>query len=237
MLRRARRARAAAAILAALMVLGSPVGAFCSAPPDKPDPQLIAAFRTAFGVKGEVAKLSEIDATYRPYRLVRLGTAIVLLSKGEEISCQGCSAGFAIHYLKAGDRGLKVVGAWPDLILPAGHRAAPKVEVRDDLFDGPAIVARRSWAGQGCGVESADVIELTPDRPIVRAEGVRTWHADMDFSTDAWVHVLRGRIEPLARGRAFAVVYHGPRRLTVRYELGKGDAYQVAGPVKRLPGC
>jgi hypothetical protein len=176
----------------------------------------------------------EVELIYTPDRLIRLGDTLVLVSRAETTPCHACYGALAIHYLQVTPQGLKVTGAWPELLGGSSNGAPPEIALRDDLFDGPALVASGGWTGQGCTMESQDLVELTPDRPVVRAKALLAlYHLD---DGPGPVTTVRGAIRPGVRGRSFQIAYSGDRSGVVRYALA-GDRYQPVGGPPRLPSC
>jgi hypothetical protein len=117
------------------------------------------------------------------------------------------------------------VGAWPEIAAGAGFGAAPGWTLRHDLFGGAAIETEAGGTWQECAVTRADLVELTAEKPVVRAHGVMTGYSGRDGT-------LKGRIRPDGRGGFVADYAGGP---AVRY-VRDGEAFAPVGR-PRLPSC
>ena len=169
---------------------------------------------------------------YRPAKLVPLGSLSVLISEARTDGCHGCSGSLAIHYLAREGTGFRVVGAWPEISDGGSFGEPPSWKVRDDLFSGPAIVADAGGTWQGCTVAYADIIELTPDTPVVRARRVLTTFDDGDDEARG----VDGTIRAEQKDHAFAVDYAGDHPRTIEYRA-TGDVFQAARGAPGLPSC
>jgi hypothetical protein len=236
---RARTVAAVGAVLVATACGPADPAPAAKAVPAAPTPapvaesELDAAFRAAFGGPPPVRRLvargewGDADLAYRPARLIPLtGGVLALVSDAETEPCRACFGALAVHYLRRDAGGFRVLGAWPALLNGSSFGAPPRWTRRDDLFAGPALEAVAGGAVQGCAVERVALVELTPERPLVRAEGVLTAY-------DGPEGVLRGAIRPGVRGRDFLAGYPG---LSVRYALS-GARYVPVGREPRLPSC
>ena len=197
------------------------------------------AFQAAFGAAPPalrvVARDGETETTlrYRPARLVELGDRVALVSEGQTDGCHGCYGSLAVHYLRrAPGGGFRLIGAWPELVDGTSFGAPPDWKLRTDLFPAPAIEASGGGTWQGCTIAKADFVELTPEKPVVRARQVLTaWTTDVTDEA-----ALEGKARPLRPGQSFAMDYEGAGRLTVEYRR-TGEVYAPVGAQAALPDC
>lgn len=206
--------------------------------------ELKAAFRLAFGRdEGAVRKVKsdsgEVEYAYTPAELYWAGDQAILVSSGKSADCHGCTGALAIHYLRRGPNGLVLTGSWPEIVPGTSWGLAPSWKLRADLTPHPALQTERGGTWQGYTCTWADLIELTPERPIVRLSGLETGYSDSGSDQAKGVGV-DGEIKPGERGRTLTVEYagetgHGPFKQAVPYAL-KGEAY--APTVKaQIPEC
>ncbi|HWE45617.1 MAG TPA: hypothetical protein VG407_06270 [Caulobacteraceae bacterium] len=195
------------------------------------------AFAAAFGAPAPADKVVTRDGQdamlrYRPARLVSLGTVTVLISEARTDGCHGCYGELAVHYLTRDGTGFKPAGAWPEISDGGSFGEPPNWSIRTDLFSGPALVVHAGGTWQGCTVDYADIIELTPDRPIVRARRVLMTYSD--DSADG--RDFDGSLRAVDKDRAFAVDYASAHKRTVDY-VRSGEVYQAAHGAPGLPSC
>ena len=205
-------------------------------------PELDAAFAAAFGQKPpamrQVSRGGEtILLSYRPMQLIEAAGRLVLISGGRTDGCHGCTGALAITYLERAPGGAyRPIGNWPEIIEGSSWGEPPDWSRRDDLFAGPAIEARGGGTWQGCTVEQADLIELTPRRPEVRARRILTAYDASGQSERAGGGALEGRIASLEPGSAFVVTYSGALNARVVWRRA-GTAYAPTGHYPPLPEC
>jgi hypothetical protein len=207
------------------------------APPSYTPADLKAAFAAAFGGPAPAVKIvtrddQETTLRYRPAKLVPVGAVTALISEARSDGCHGCYGELAIHYLTRDGAGFKRVGAWPEISDGGSFGEPPNWSIRTDLFSGPALVADAGGTWQGCTVAYADVIELTPDRPIVRAKRVLITYSDANADGND----VDGTLRPIEKDHAFAVDYAGAHKRTVGY-VKAGEVYQAARGGPGLPSC
>jgi hypothetical protein len=113
---------------------------------------------------------------YTPSGLVDVAPGIVaLISKGKP-SCDSCSGALAVHYLKRSGHDYALVKAWPMIGGATGQ--AVTWTARPDLEGGPAILATHDEIGPDCHQTYSQIIALTPDKPVVRANLLMAVHYD-----------------------------------------------------------
>ena len=195
------------------------------------------AFAAAFGSPAPAVRIVSRDGQdttlrYRPAKLVAVGSLYALISEARTEGCHGCYGELAIHYLTREGPGFKLVGAWPEIANGGSFGEPPDWSMRTDLFTGPAVVASAGGTWQGCTVAYADIIELTPDKPVVRAKRILMTYsdgADDDHDVDGTLHAEQ-------KDRAFAVDYAGSQSRTVEYRP-VGEVFEAAHGAPGLPSC
>jgi hypothetical protein len=207
---------------------------------DRPVSEIDAAFAAAFGSPPPAVRVverqgwGETTLRYRPARLIPMEGVTVLVSEAQTDGCHGCYGALAVHYLRKQEGGWRRLGGWPEILDGSSFGAPPTWTIRTDLFPSPAIESMGGGTWQGCTIVKSDFVELTPDRPVVRAQGVLT---AFDYQPDeAEPASIEGKARPDAPGRSFAVDYQGAGGLTVVYRRN-GDAYLPVGPQQELPEC
>jgi hypothetical protein len=203
--------------------------------------ELDAAFVAAFGQKPPMTRVAERDGqattfSYRPEKLLEIGGRAVLISTGRNAStCHACDGVLAIDYLNRTPAGFASAGHWPEIADGQGFGEPPDWSLRDDLFSAPAIESRTGGTWQGCSVQDATYIELSPDRPRVRTRPILIAY-DHEGEAEQQAASLRGAVSSLDKGRAFAVDYAGLVSRRVIYRLS-GEAYAPVGSQPDLPEC
>ncbi len=99
--------------------------------------------------------------------------------------------------------------------------------------------------GQGCMVNYIDLIELTPERPVLRAKNILSSFEYPDPSApegstganpEEGHGSTEGKLTILVRGRSFKMTYDGDFARVVTH-VRKGETYRAESPAKQLPGC
>jgi hypothetical protein len=198
---------------------------------------LDSAFAAAFGSPAPAIRIvtrdgDEVTLRYRPVKLIDLGGRTALVSEARTDGCHSCSGALAVHYLTRGPSGFAVAGAWPEIVDGGSFGEPPSFLLRDDLFSGPALVASSGGTWQGCTVAYADVLELTADRPVLRAKRVLMIYADENLADGD----IEGTLRPEVKDRAFAVDYSGPHARSVEYR-STGEVFEPAPGGRGLPSC
>jgi hypothetical protein len=189
------------------------------------------AFSAAFG---HPAPYAVAKFTYTPLGLVDVAPGLVaLISKGKA-ACDNCAGALAIHYLKRSGGTFSLVKAWP-AIGNAGVGGQAIWTTRPDLEGGPAILASHDEFGPGCRQSYSQLIALTPDKPVVRANVLTAVNYDPGPEPDrSPAYQAKAKILPGERGKSFALQYAGTWSLHVDY-LRKGDVY--AAKQHEAPAC
>lgn len=161
------------------------------------------------------------------------GPRYALVSDGQGDPSHAGAGALSIHYLtRMGDE-FERIGAWPDLVISGTFGTPPEWTVRSDLMPSPALVASGGGTWQGYTCSWADVVELTPERPIVRAEGLHLAFDSAGAKGDSGER-YKGEIQPGQKGQTFAVRYSNLERPVTYARVG--DTYDpVAMP--DMPWC
>jgi len=200
-------------------------------------PSLHEAFRLAFGkpapARRDVARDGEHGETliYDPAELIPFGGGYALVSLGHNLSdCHVCAGAMAIHYLRRGSDGRwTATGAWPEILYGNGFGEPPRWRLRADLGVSAMIQSETGWSGQGYSCGSADLVELAPDGPKLRAEDIPLHYDDAGAVGDDRATVVDGEIAQGPHG-GLRVTYKGSRAGVVDYALKDGRFSRVAGP-------
>lgn len=179
------------------------------------------------------------DFTYASGRLTPLGgDRYAFVSDGQGEEGHVSPGAIAIHYLQRTPDGFRRVDAAP-LIVPGGTFGnAPDWSVRPGLLPHPAMIAESGGTWQGYTCSGAAVIELTPERPVLRADYVRLHYSDDGAVEDPkQAETMDGRLVPGTRGRDFAVQYSGASRARVVWRLGGDGTYRPVDAPADLPWC
>lgn len=204
-------------------------------------PELDAAFLAAFGQKSPATRTvdregEKVTLIYRPLKLLTLGDRFVLVSGGRvSEGCHLCVGSLAIAYLRRRPGGFSADGFWPEAADGKSWGEPPDWSLRNDLFPNPSIEARGGGTQSGCTFEQADLIELTPDKPVVRARSILTGYDDSGEG-DGHGRSIDGKFRALIPGTAFAADYSGAVRTSVTWRR-VGEAYAATGQYPPLPSC
>jgi len=228
--------KAEAPVAAAPAPPATPVPAFT------PEQELALAFRAAWGgpppqIKASDKAGNDSRYTYKGGKLTPLGgDAYAFISSGQGEEYHAASGALSIHYLKKTPQGFERTGAWPNFLTGGSWGAAPDWKIRNDLMPGPALIttAGGTWQGYSCGW--TDVVELTPQRPILRAETLRTSYEDA--SKDEPGPSYDSVLEPGEKGRTFRLRYDKPgdKKGPVVTYARVGEVYDPVSPPD-MPWC
>ncbi len=191
------------------------------------------AFSVAFGHAAPFIAASKNPVTYTPSGLVDVAPGVVaLISKGKG-ACDTCSGTLAIHYLRRSGKDYSLIKAWPAIGGATGQSVS--WTLRPDLEGGPAILASHDEGGPDCQQTYSQIIALTPDKPVVRANLLMAVHYDPGPDPDhSPPYHARAKLLPGERGKSFALEYAGTWKLHVDYQR-KGDVY--AARQHEAPAC
>ncbi|MGV3578157.1 hypothetical protein [Brevundimonas sp.] len=191
-----------------------------------------AAFQAAWGSAAPVtyrapdAKPDDEAMTYAKGTLVPLGgDRFALVSEGQGGDGHVSAGALAIHYLNRTPGGFTRIGAWPDIVSGGTFGSPPQWLIRTDLTPAPALVTEAGGTWQGYSCSWSDVVELTPQRPVVRADGIPVGYDDSG-AKETGAEDMEGALTPDIKGQSFSVRYTGDRTDVVRYALS-GDRYQA----------
>ena len=206
---------------------GSPGAAGAAAAPSE-----AAAFQAAWGSASPVtyrapdAAADDEAMTYSKGTLISLGgERFALVSEGQGGESHVSTGALAVHYLTRTPAGFSRTGAWPDIVDGGTFGAPPQWTIRTDLTAAPALVTTAGGTWQGYTCAWSDVVELTPDRPILRTEGIPVAYDDSGAREDG-AEEMEGALSPDIKGQSFSVRYSGDRTAMVRYAL-RGQRYEA----------
>lgn len=211
------------------------------ATPDESAASEAAAFQAAWGSPAPVtwrapdAKPDDEAMTYSKGTLVPLGDdRFALVSEGQGGESHVSAGALAVHYLTRTPAGFTRVGAWPDIVQGGTFGSPPQWTIRADLTPSPALVTEAGGVWQGYSCSWSDVVELTPDRPILRTDAIPVAYDDSG-AKETGAQDMEGALTPDIKGQSFSVRYSGDRNLMVRYAL-RGQRYE-ATTSPDLPTC
>ena len=191
-----------------------------------------AAFQAAWGSAAPVtyrapdATPDDETMTYSKGTLAPLGgDRFALVSEGQGGDGHVSAGALAIHYLNRTPAGFARVGAWPDIVTGGTFGGPPQWLIRTDLTPAPALVTEAGGTWQGYSCAWSVVVELTPQQPIVRAEGIPVGYDDSGAKEEG-AEDMEGALTPDIKGQSFSVRYSGDRTDVVRYAL-RGQRYEA----------
>ena len=197
-----------------------------------PAPSEADAFQTAWGSRAPVtyrapdAGADDEAMTYAKGTLVPIGgDRFALVSEGQGGESHASGGSLAIHYLTRTATGFTRTGAWPNIVDGGTFGAPPEWAIRTDLTPAPALITTSAGTWQGYSCSSSDLIELTPERPVLRTEGIPVAYDDSG-AKEHGAEAMEGALAPDIKGQSFGVRYTGDRNVTVRYAL-RGQRYEA----------
>ena len=193
------------------------------------------AFELAFGKAPPAARTvtrpdagAEETLTYQPAKLVPVGDQTALVSLATSSSdCHACSGALAVHYFKRGGDGWTLAGGWPEIVAGNGFGQPPSWRLRSDLGEGRSFIeAEAGWTGQGYTCTKIDLIELTPQGAVLRAENIPCTGTTREPPSPD-----RSQDGTLARGPdgKLRVTYTGQKPGAADYDLVGGQYVRVSG--------
>lgn len=199
------------------------------------------AFQAAWGSASPVtyrapdAGTDDEAMTYASGTLVPLGEdRFALVSEGQGGDSHVSIGALAVHYLIRTPTGFTRTGAWPNIIDGGTFGAPPQWTVRTDLTPAPALITTAGGTWQGYSCTSSALLELTPDRPILRTSGIPVGYDDSG-AKGAGAQEMEGKLTPDIKGQSFTVRYTGDSTATVHYIL-RGQRYEATASPD-LPTC
>lgn len=176
--------------------------------------------------------------TFDSGRLTPLGgDRYALVSEGQGEDAHVSPGALAIHYVTRTADGFRRADADPLILTDGTFGKAPDWSIREGLLPAPALLTESGGTWQGYTCTGADVVELTPQRPILRAANVKLHYSDASGNPNSDGGQIDGRFEPGAPGRDFKVRYVGSRSALVTWRLGADGTYTPVDEPADLPWC
>ena len=241
--------RLMAASLAGLGLLA--LLAACSKAPDPSglpadiNQALNPAFLAAFGHEAPAAHDivrggKTLTLAYAPAAIYDLGggeAALVSLAAPDG-GCNGCDWAVAVHYLKARDNRFTVDKAWYDVTPQGPLDDPPRLRIRADLFDRPALASETPRRDRVCEMSLVTLYELEPAGPVLRAQDIPTERNNIPMGAlrlgpqvDLYGNVIADR-----KDKAFKAHYHGTTEGDVIWTPGADGVWRASGGIP-LPDC
>ena len=201
-----------------------------TADPLTPDQLTALSFITALGgpppiEREEGTGNQTVTRTYRSGKLIALeGGRYALISDGQGGEGHVNSGSLSIHYLQRTGDSFTRIGSWPGFLVSGTWGAPPEWKIRTDLTPSPALVAEAGGTWQGYTCTWAHVIELTPDKPIVRIDQIPTSYSDGGAREEGETKSMEGVLIPGQKGKSMRVRYTGDVDATVVYAK-VGESY------------
>lgn len=198
------------------------------------------AFEAAWGSRTPPLMKATVETgdegfTYREGSLIHLGDdRFALVSSGHGGEAHVNSGALAIHYLTRTADGFERTGAWPNFVIGGSFGNPPEWTMRSDLTPSPALVATGGGTWQGYSCAMTDLVELTPEKPVLRAERVSTRYDSTGALEDAG-ETVHGELAPGEKGQSFRVRYTGSKSAEVIYRRS-GETY-AATSRPDVPSC
>lgn len=170
----------------------------------------------------------------RNSRLVEVGQGRwALISEGVSADPRISAGSLSIHYLRRTEGGFERLAAWPQIVTGGTRGLPPNWAVRQDLTPFAVIVAESGTTAQGRSCNRGELIELTPDRPVVRVNQLKMYFEDFG-APGGTTASFSGRLVPDQVGHSFRIDYEGSQP-DVTYVL-QGETYKPVDPPD-LPWC
>lgn len=201
-----------------------------TADPLTPDQLTALAFKTAWGgpapiERSEGAANQTDTRTYRSGKLIALEAGrYALISDGEGGEGHVDSGSLSIHYLQRTGDNFTRIGSWPGFLVSGTFGNPPQWTIRTDLTPSPTLVAEAGGTWQGYTCTWAHVIELTPDKPVVRIDQIPTSYSDGGAREEGETKSMEGILIPGQKGKSMRVRYTGDVEATVVYAK-VGESY------------
>ena len=216
-----------------------------------PTLDLAEASKIAFGAEQPVLDVTtdgaRLRVAYSADKLVKLANdAVALVSSGTVEDAGHVTSGYlAIHYLKWDGTAWVRAGAWPQFLEGGSFGSPGEVTTGRGLFVGPTVQLEGGWSGQGCSVSYIDLVELTPERPVLRAGQILSGFEFPDPAAEDGERganpeeghgVTEGKLAILAPGQSFRMTYDGDFPNAVTY-VRSGETYRPTASTDGLPSC
>lgn len=205
--------------------------------------ETVQAFRAAWDRAPPVTRPAPDESgggsfTFSGGQLTPLGgDRYALVSEGSGEDAHVSPGALAIHYVTRTANGFQRADVAPLILTGGTFGKAPDWSVRQGLLAGPALLAESGGTWQGYSCSGADVVELTPAGPVLRAEYVKLHYSDASGNPNSDGGQVDGRFEPGAPGRDFKVRYVGSASALVTWRLGADGTYKPVDEPADLPWC
>jgi hypothetical protein len=214
-------------------------------PANLEDPQQLAlAFRAAWDrappAKAPAPEQSGGgDFTFSAGKLIALGgDRYAFVSNGQGGDGHVSPGAVAIHYLQRTPDGFRRGDATPLIVDGGTFGNPPEWTIQPGLLPAPALIATSGGVWQGYACSGASVVELTPERPVLRADYVRLNYSNGGAVMEGQnAEEMEGRLVPATPGRDFAVQYSGASTARVTWRLAADGTYKPANEPADLPWC
>ncbi|KAK0359464.1 hypothetical protein LTR94_031197, partial [Friedmanniomyces endolithicus] len=166
--------------------------------------------------------------TYKEGELVPLsGDRFAFISEGQGGDGHVQAGALSIHYLQRAGDSFTRIGGWPGIVVSGTWGNPPQWRVRTDLTPGPALVSEAGGTWQGYTCTWANLIELTPERPVVRIDQIPISYSDGGAKEEGESQTMQAVIIPGEKGRSLQVRYSGDVKGVVTYDK-QGEVYKPA---------
>lgn len=214
-------------------------------PANLEDPQQLAlAFRAAWDrappAKAPAPEQSGGgDFTFNAGKLLALGgERYAFISDGQGQDGHVSPGAVAIHYLHRTPDGFRRADARPLIVDGGTFGNPPEWTIQQGLLPAPALIATSGGVWQGYACSGASIVELTPERPVLRADYVRLNYSNGGaVIDDKAAEEMEGRLVPATPGRDFTVEYSGASTARVTWRLAADGTYKPANEPADLPWC
>lgn len=221
----------------------APLASAESAPVEQSSAEQLTAmaFRAAWGAPPSIERAETINGqterrTYRSGKLVPIGgDQFAFVSDGQGGEAHASAGALAIHYLKRTVTGFERIGSWPGVLVSGSWGSPPEWKIRTDLTPSPTLVAEAGGTWQGYTCTWAHVIELTPQRPVLRIDQIGLSYSDGGAREDGVGRKMEGVLIPGQKGKTMRVRYSGDIDATVTYAK-VGEVYDPVD-LPDLPSC
>ena len=202
---------------------------------------LLTAFKEAYGQPApvETADQNGEKTVYNPAALIDITPEIVaLIAKGEiPDGCHACAGSDSIFYMRHTGKSFELLGKWPSIAGQAEFGHAADWSQRNDLTKYPALMFTRGGGGQGCYSKGFDLVELTPSRPILRAENVITESEYVPGEGEKTpARKINGIVSMNGPDHSLEVVYTGTDHFAEEFFLD-GDKWEPNPTKHAAPEC
>lgn len=199
--------------------------------------RLALAEKAAFPEGRGRASAQGSEIVYEPGILVDAPFGLVLVNEGRVPDAAHVESGYvAVQYLKAVDRGFRVVKSWPEAIKSGSFGQMSEMAVSRKFSELPVVYTNGGGTWQGYTCAWTTLTELRPEGPVELAN-IMTTYDDSGATVDREAVSTEGKIADIVPGKSFKVRFTGTRRFDADY-VRKGNAYVLQGGEQNaLQGC